>query len=187
MEKIIALLKKLGIELSADQTKQLEEVGAKELVSAADAAKTATELEELKKQLAQRDADLEKLKSDTTSADLRKQLDDLQGKYDADTKELQDKLSAQESDFAAERFLSGYKFASDRVRKSVAEDFKAQGFKLQDGKFIGGEEYIKKLQETEPDAFASDKPALFMGGTQSNAGLDSNSLESQIMSGFGLK
>ena len=30
MEKIIALLKKLGIELTADQTKQLEEIGAKE-------------------------------------------------------------------------------------------------------------------------------------------------------------
>lgn len=186
MEKIIALLKKLGIELTADQQKQLEEVGAKELVPAADAAKTATELEELKKQLAQRDKDLAKLKNDTASEDLRKQLDELQGKYDTDTKALQDKLAAQEADFAAERFLDGFKFASDRVRKSVAADFKAQGFKLKDGKFVGGDEYIEKLRNDEPDTFAQDKPRLFMGDTQSNVSPDSNNLESQIMSGFGL-
>lgn len=171
MDKIIALLKKLGIELTADQTKQLEEVGAKELVSAADAAKTATELADLKKQLADRDADLAKLKNDTTSADLKKQLDELQGKYDEETKTLQDKLTAQETDFAAERFLDGFKFASERVRRSVAADFKAQGFKFQDGKFLGGEEYIKQLQQSEPDAFAQEKPALFMGSTQSTAGI----------------
>lgn len=180
MEKIIALLKKLGIELTADQTKQLEEVGAKELVSAADAAKTVTELEELKKQLAQRDADLEKLKSDTTSADLRKQLDELRGKYDADTKELQDKLFAQETDFAAERFLDGFKFASERVRRSVAADFKAQGFKYQDGKFLGGEEYIKQLQQSEPDSFAKEKPGLFMGSTQSTVGMEQNNLQATV-------
>ncbi len=38
MEKIYELLKKLGIELSTDQKKQLDEVAAKELVSVKDAA-----------------------------------------------------------------------------------------------------------------------------------------------------
>lgn len=38
MDKLKAILQKLGIELTADQTKQLEEVISKEFVSAADAA-----------------------------------------------------------------------------------------------------------------------------------------------------
>lgn len=164
MEKIIALLKKLGIELTADQTKQLEEVGAKELVSAADAAKTATELEELKKQL-----------------------EELTAKYNTDTEELNKRLAAQETDFAAERFISGFEFASDRVRSSVLDDFKKQGFKLKDGKFLGGEDWINQLRESEPDAFAQEKQnGLLMGSTQSNVGIDANNLEAQIMNGFGL-
>lgn len=38
MDKLKTILQKLGIELTADQTKQLEEVISKEFVSAADAA-----------------------------------------------------------------------------------------------------------------------------------------------------
>ena len=186
MEKIIALLKKLGIELTADQTKQLEEVGAKELVSAEDAARTATEVEELKKQLAQRDADLEKLKSDTTSADLKAQLDELRGKYDADTKELQDKLSAQETDFAAEKLLSNYKFASDRIRASVLQEFKGKGFKFENGEFIGGKEFLEELKKNEPASFAQEAPGLFMGSTQSNVAADANNMKSEIFGSFGL-
>ena len=188
MDKIMALLKKLGIELTADQTKQVEEVLDKEFVTATDAAKIATELEDIKKQLSDRDADLAKLKNDTASVDLKKQLDDLTVKYKNDTDALNAKLEQQKHDHAAERFFGGYKFASDRVKNSVLEDFKKQGFKLQDdGTFAGGSEFMEKLQKTEPDVFAKeDKPGLFMGGTQSNVPADSNNLESQIMSGFGL-
>lgn len=82
MDKVLNLLKKLGIELTADQTAQVREVLGREFVAAEDAAKKNTELEELRKQLEQRNADLEKLKaeaapkSDTTSAELKKQLEE---------------------------------------------------------------------------------------------------------------
>lgn len=54
MDKLKALLQKLGIELTADQTKQIEEVMSKEFISAEDAAADKTKLEELTKQLAVR-------------------------------------------------------------------------------------------------------------------------------------
>lgn len=63
MDKIVELLKKLGIELTADQTAQIKEVVGKEFVPAADAAKTAAKVGELTKQLSERDSDLEKLKA----------------------------------------------------------------------------------------------------------------------------
>ena len=89
MDKILDLLKKLGIELTADQTAQLKEVAGKEFFSTADAAKTVAKVEELSKQL-----------------------DEMTAKYT----EVTDKLTAQETDYAAEKLLSGYNFASERIR-----------------------------------------------------------------------
>lgn len=129
MDKLKVLLQKLGIELTADQTKQITEVIEKEFVPAADVAANKTKLDELTKQLAARDKDLAKLKADNKSEELQKQLDELNAKYKQDTDDLNAKLSAQQADFAAEKLFGGYKFASDRVRKSVLDEFKGKGFK----------------------------------------------------------
>lgn len=188
MDKLKALLQKLGIELTADQTRQISEVVEKEFVPATEVAADKTRLEELTKQLAARDKDLEKLKADNKSEELQKQLDELNAKYKQDTDELNAKLSAQQTDFAAEKLFGGYKFASDRVRKSVLDEFRGKGFKLENGEFVGGREYLEGLKQSEPSVFAADeKPGLFMGSTQSNVGDDANNLESQIYTGFGLK
>lgn len=183
MDKILELLKKLGIELTADQSKQLKEVAEKEFVPAADAAKTAAKVEELTKQLAERDSDLDKLKADNKSEDLTKQLDEMTEKYKTAT----DQLAERERGYAAEKLFSGYKFASERVKNSVLEEFKSKGFKYENGAFVGGKEYLEDLKKNEPDAFAKDAPGLFMSGTQGNVSADANNLETQIMSGFGLK
>lgn len=183
MDKILELLKKLGIELTADQTKQLKEVIGKEFVAAEDAAKKTAELEGLKKQLAERDKDLEKLKSENKSEELSKQLDELKAKYS----EATEKLAAQETDYAAEKLLAGYKFASERVKNSVLAEFKSKGFKFENGAFIGGREYLEELKKNEPDAFAKDAPSLFTDSTQGNVSADANNLETQIFSGFGFK
>lgn len=183
MDKILELLKKLGIELTADQTAQIKEVVGKEFVPAADASKTAAKVEELTKQLAERDSDLEKLKADNKSEELAKQIAELSEKYKTATEQL----AAQETDYAAEKLLSGYKFASERVRNSVLEEFKNKGFKYENGAFVGGKEYLEELKKNEPDAFAKEAPGLFMDSTQGNVSMDANNLETQIFSGFGLK
>lgn len=187
MDKIKALLQKLGIELTADQTKQLKEVIDKEFVTAEAAAADKTKLAELTKQLADRDKDLEKLKADNKSEELQKQLDELNAKYKQETEDLTAKLTAQETDFAAEKLFSGYKFASERVRKSVLDEFKGKGFKLENGAFLGGKEFLDGLKQSEPTVFAADeKPGLFMGSTQSNSEANATNLESQIYGGMGL-
>ena len=187
MDKVLNLLKKLGIELTADQTAQVKEVLGREFVAAEDAAKKNTELEELRKQLEQRNADLEKLKSDTTSAELKKQLEELNAKYESDTKALNEKLTAQETDFAAERLLGGYKFANERVKKSVLEEFKGKGFKYENGVFVGGKEFLDGLKKNEPDVFAKEQQGLFMGSTHSEVPENANNTAAQISAAFGLK
>ena len=102
MDKLKALLQKLGIELTADQTKQIGEVIEKEFVPAAEVAAN-------------------------------------------------------------------------------------KGFKLENGEFVGGKEYLEGLKQSEPSVFAAEqKPGLFMGSTQSTESLDANNLETQVFSGFGL-
>lgn len=187
MEKLFALIKKLGIELTADQTAQIREVAEKEFVSAADHAAQKTKLDELTKQLAERDKDLEKLKTENKSEELAKQLEELKAKYKTDTDDLNAKLAAQETDHAAEKLFGEYKFASERVKNSVLAEFKAKGFKFENGAFVGGKEYLEGLKKSEPDVFAAEKPGLFMGSTQSGVSTDANNLEAQIFGGFGLK
>ncbi len=188
MDKLKALLQKLGIELTADQTRQISEVVEKEFVPAAETAADKTKLEELTKQLAARDKDLEKLKADNKSEELQRQLDELNAKYKQDTDDLNAKLSAQQADFAAEKLFSGYNFASDRVRKSVLDEFRGKGFKLENGEFVGGKEYLEGLKQSEPTVFAAEqKPGLFMGSTQSTVSASANNLEEQIFAGIGVK
>lgn len=187
MEKLLALLKKHGIELTADQTAQVKGVAEKEFVSAADFSAQKTKLDELTKQLAERDKDLEKLKADNKSEELGKQLEELNAKYKTDTDALNAKLAAQATDHAAEKLFGEYKFASERVKNSVLEEFKAKGFKFENGAFVGGREYLEGLKKSEPDVFAAEKSGLFMGSTQSTADAGADNLEAQIMSGFGLK
>ena len=187
MDKLLTLLKKLGIELTADQTAQVKEVLGREFVAAEDAAKKNTELEELRKQLEQRNADLEKLRGDTTSAELKKQLEELNAKYKTDTENLTAKLTAQETDFAAERLLGGYKFANERVKKSVLEEFKGKGFKYENGVFVGGKEFLDGLKKNEPDVFAKEQQGLFMGSTRSEVPENANNAAAQISAAFGLK
>ena len=187
MDKVLTLLKKLGIELTADQTAQVKEVLGREFVAAEDAAKKNTELEELRKQLEQRNADLEKLRGDTTSAELKKQLEELNAKYKTDTENLTAKLTAQETDFAAERLLGGYKFANERVKKSVLEEFKGKGFKYENGVFVGGKEFLEELKKNEPDVFAKEQQGLFMGSTHSEVPENANNTAAQISAAFGLK
>lgn len=178
MDKIKALLEKLGVELTADQYRQLAEVAEKEFVPAQTAAADKAKLEELTREL-------EALKSGDKSAELAAQLEELNAKYKQDTEALNAKLAEQTADYAAERLFGGYKFANDRVRKSVLDEFKGKGFKLEDGEFVGGKEFLDGLKQSEPDIFAQEK-GLFMDGTQSTASADDNNLATQIYSHFGL-
>lgn len=187
MEKLIALITAFGIALTADQTAQIKDVVGKEFVPAADHAAQKTKLDELTKQLAERDKDLEKLKTENKSEDLTKQLEALKAKYKTDTDDLNAKLAAMETDHAAEKLFGEFNFASERVKNSVLAEFKAKGFKFENGAFVGGKEFLEGLKKSEPDVFAAEKPGLFMGSTQSTVPENVNNTAAQISAAFGLK
>lgn len=122
-----------------------------------------TEISGLKEQLTQRDADIETLKSATTDNEaLKTQLDELQTKYNTDTETLNQKLKDQQIEFettrATETFFSGVEFSSQLAKDAAIAQFKSKGFKLADGVFQGGKEWLDDLRKSSPDAFKADDP-----------------------------
>lgn len=98
---------------------------------------------------------------------LQQQFNDLQTKYDTETKSLSDQLLSKDTEYKARDFFGKYQFASDRVKNSVFADFMAQGFELTpEGAFAGADEFMKELQEKEPDIFGQQAgtPTLVKGG-----------------------
>lgn len=50
-------------------------------------------------------------------------------------------------------FFKDVKFTSNLARKATIDEFKNQKFEIEDGKFKGADEYLKKIQEENKDAF----------------------------------
>lgn len=123
-----------------------------------EAATSKTQIEGLTAQIAQRDTDIAELqKHKGTAEELSGKLTALQQKYNDDTKALSDKLTEQANDFAAEKFLDGYKFTSKAARRAVLADFrKADSVKYVDGQIVGGKEFMDKYMADEPDCFVPE-------------------------------
>lgn len=165
-------LKELGLE--GDVVKQIMDEAGREVEEAKkgvddlkqQVAAKDTEIAGLKEQITQRDTDLEALK--TTAADnesLKTQLGELQTKYTTDTDALNQRLKDQQVEFettrATETFFADVEFSSQLAKDAAIAQFKAKGFKLADGTFQGGKEWLEDLKKTSPDAFkaAEQDPA----------------------------
>lgn len=115
----------------------------------------------LRQQLEDRDKDLETLRKDAgNTQDIQKRLDDLQEKYDADTKNYKDLLSARDYADAMSQAISGasLKFSSRGAERAFRAELKAKGLILKDGTLEGFDDFVKAQREADPDAFAPDKP-----------------------------
>ncbi|XZM35001.1 phage scaffolding protein [Clostridium perfringens] len=111
-----------------------------------------TELNTTKSQLKEANKTIQSYKDMDIEA-IRQSAEEYKTKYETETKELKDKLDAQKREFAAKEFLDKYDFASERVKKSVLKDFSEKDFKLENGNFLGAEDWMKTLAESEPEIF----------------------------------
>ena len=99
---------------------------------------------------------------------------ELEEKYKADTEALNQKLESQKVDFAMKEYLSNFKFANELTKKAVTAEFKEKGFKLDGEKFLGADDFMKELQESQPTAFQVEKQKAdtpsFGSATENNSG-----------------
>lgn len=88
---------------------------------------------------------------------IKKSAEEWKAKYEADTASLQKQMEQQTYDYEAERYLSKFKFSSELARKAAIADFREKKFQLQDGAFLGADDFMKQLKETNPTAFVDEE------------------------------
>ena len=113
-----------------------------------------TDLKAVKEQLAAAQTDAGKL------ADVRKSLTDLQGKYDSERKEWENREKQQRYEFAVKTAAAGLKFSSDAAKNYFVSQAIGAGLKMsdKDGSLLGFSEYAAQYKESDPGAFAPDEP-----------------------------
>lgn len=88
--------------------------------------------------------------------------------------EFNNKLAEIEYNSNLETFFSSYKFTSELAKKAAIEEFKKKELKMDNGKFLGGEDFMKELKESNPTAFESEEdekaPKIVKGTNQRKPG-----------------
>lgn len=158
-------LKKLGLtdeQIDAVMDEHGKEINAqKATIEQKDQQITAltTERDGLKTQVADRDKDIADLKKQSgDNEELNTKLSNLQTKYDTDTKALQDQLDSQARSHATERFYDKVEFTSAYAKKAAIAEFNAANLEFKDGAYVGADDFLKKQQTDNPDAFKVAEP-----------------------------
>ena len=160
------MLKELGLTdeqisaVMAENGRDLEKVKTK--LTAAETAR-----DEYKEQLEAANTTIQSYK-DMDIEGIKQSASDWEKKYNDDLKAMQDKLEGQAYDFALKEYVSSYQFTSDLVKEAVIAQLKTQGFKLNDGKFLGADDFMAQLKAANPSAFADadiKQPKITLPGT----------------------
>lgn len=103
---------------------------------------------------------------------IKKEAQEYKEAFEKAEREGKEKLEALQYETELEKYMNGHTFASERIKNSIYNDMKSKEFKLEDGKFLGADDYIKQLQEKEPESFMvkqdDDKAPRFTKPNNSN-------------------
>lgn len=116
-----------------------------------------TELTTVKEQLATANTTIQSYK-DMDIEGIKQSAEEWKTKYEEDTKKLQDDLKAKDYDYAVKEYMNGFKFIDDEVKELVINKFKEKGFKHEEGKFLGADDFMKEYKEAHKSLFIPDEP-----------------------------
>lgn len=127
-------------------------------------------INELKKEVEKLKAEKEGIETQLTEANskiegfkeididkIRAEVDEWKEKYETDTKNLKDSLTQKDYDYKVQELTNGLKFSSNGAKKSFINDLKEKDLKLEDGKLLGFDDFVKSYQETDPNAFMNEE------------------------------
>lgn len=131
-----------------------------------DLAKRDTEIQTLNDAIAARTDDMaslqEQLKNAGTDSakleELTNNLASLQTQYDADTKRLQEQLTAKTYEFAVRDFANGQKFSSSAAKREFERAMIQKNLPMENGKIMGASDWLKEYTKENKDSFVSDTP-----------------------------
>ena len=107
-----------------------------------------TELNGVRQQLTDANTTIQSYK-DMDIEGIKQSAANWESKYNADTEALNQQLADLERTYRRDLFFKDYKFSSQFAEDGVKAAFDKQGFKLVDGVFMGGKEYMDKLQSDD--------------------------------------
>lgn len=114
-----------------------------------------TQAEGLDKQLKEANTEIQSYKGMDIEG-IKQKASEWEEKYKTDTQALQEKMNQQAYDFEAERYMGKFKFSSELARKAALSEFREKKFQLQDGAFLGADDFMKQMRESNPAAFVVD-------------------------------
>ncbi len=89
------------------------------------------------------------------------------GKKDTEYKET---IAQMEYNGALGKYFENFKFTSDLAKKAAMDEFRRKELKLENGQFLGGDDFMKQLKESNPTAFETEddgvKPPTFVKPTK---------------------
>lgn len=142
--------------IMAENGKDLEKAKSTNEKTNQELEKTKSELEAKDKLITDANAEIEKYKGMDIEG-IKQSADEWKNKYEADTKAFKDQLAQKDYEFAVKEFTGKHKFTNDFVKEAFIENFKKQGFKLEEGKFLGADDYIKTFGEKNPGVFVVEE------------------------------
>lgn len=114
------------------------------------------QVNDLKAVIAERDNQLSELSKKAKGHDeLTKQIEELKAANKKATEEYEAKLLAREREYALENYLNSVGSRNNKALSALLDHEKIQ---YVDGKFIGLEEQIKSIKESDPYLFKSEVP-----------------------------
>ena len=144
-------LEKLGLEkdvidkIMAEHGKGIEKV--KDTLSTKE-----TELADTKKLLEDANKEIEGFK-ELDIDEIQKKADKYKEDYERIERETKEKIAELEYENTLTEYLNNFNFTNDRIKNSIKQDMKKKEFKIEEGKLLGADDYIKLLQENEPESF----------------------------------
>ena len=108
--------------------------------------KLKEELEGVKVQLVDANTQIEEFKGMDIES-IKKSADEWKTKYETETQALIDNLAKKDYEYAVSEYLNNFDFVSDFTKKAFMQEFILQDFKLENGKFLGGDDFIKDFQK----------------------------------------
>ena len=193
MKNIYDILKAFGIEVPEDKKEAFDKEVAANYKTVSEANQLSEKLKTAEQErdsykekydtdIAQRDTDLENLRTQLSEAGQSKEklttlqanLEEAQKKYNDDKAAWEKQLADQQYGFLVDKAAGELKFSSNAAKKVFIDELKANPLQVKDENLLGFTDYVNVYKESNPDSFLKDDgagtPPNFSGKSNPPAG-----------------
>ena len=159
MQNINDILKGLGLELTDEQTAELNKAVAANYKTVAEFEKKVNRLEAERDNLREQYASAQDTLKGFEGVDveqMRTQINDWKTKAEAAEAEYNKRLHEREFDDVLKTAMDGYKFSSAAAKAAILAEVKGKGLAMVDGKIVGLTEVMDGIKERDASAFAAE-------------------------------